>query len=58
MATEEWEKLGLGNDKLESGAKDKGAAERTEATGFVAGARSAKRRKERYKKETAKESGG
>lgn len=54
MAKEEWEKLGLGNDKIDTGSSDKNGGKRVEATaeatGFIAGARSAKRRKERYKK--------
>lgn len=52
MAQEGWDKLGLGDDKLEVGATAKGAGEpdrrQAEAGGFVAGARTARRRKERH----------
>lgn len=50
MAREEWKKLGLDKDKMEAGVKGSGE-ERAEAKGFVAGARSAKRRKDRYKED-------
>lgn len=58
MVKEEWEKLGLGDDKIGSEARGKDAEERAEAKGFIAGARSAKRRKERYKKGTQEEGAG
>lgn len=56
MATEEWKKLGLDKEKMETGVKG-GEQERPEATGFVAGARSAKRRKDRYNQGRGEETG-
>lgn len=49
MAREEWSKLGLSKDKVD-GQKGEKSDERVEKGGFVAGARMAKRRKERYMK--------
>lgn len=50
MAQEQWDKLGLDKEKV-GGSIDKAKLEeRVEAAGFVAGARSAKRRKEKYSK--------
>lgn len=50
MAQERWDKLGLDKEKV-GGSIDKAKLEeRVEAGGFVAGARSAKRRKEKYGK--------
>lgn len=55
MAPERWDKLGLDGDKVGDGMEQAKMEERAEAGGFVAGLRSAKRRKERYKAEEGKQ---
>lgn len=47
MAQEEWSKLGLSKDELKN--ENSESIQRNEEDGFVAGARAAKRRKDRYK---------
>lgn len=60
MEVEKWEKLGLSNDRLVKSENIDEAGDlgkRVEEEGFVAGARAAKRRKNRYKKDENGEEG-
>lgn len=52
MAQEGWKSLGLEKDGVEKQGQAGQDETRAEAEGFVAGARSAKRRKDRYRKES------
>ena len=54
MAPEEWSKLGLSKDRLTAEKSDSNS--RSEEQGFVAGARAAKRRKERYASKSQEQS--